>query len=112
MLNLTLLREEYKTAVHCPEEWMPESLLRELKSEFGSGVYTGAVEWWDMYGDKTCYWPKIKGKEFVGIEYCRRGWFEENGYRVLDFYDVVCMVQDYGEFHTAQFDEAALFGIL
>lgn len=107
MLNVDLLKERYKTVVHCPEEWMAQDLLNEMRAVFGDTVYMDAVKWWTYYKNKTCYWIKIKNN-YIGVEYCHREWFEGQGYRVLNYYDVFCAEHDYGEFETGQI--GVLFG--
>ena len=96
MLNLELLKDKYRTVIYCPEEWMAKVLIEELEKQFGDAVYKNAVGWWSFYGSETCYWPKIKDK-LISMEYCRKDWFIEKGFRVIDFYDAVPNLNDFGE---------------
>lgn len=89
---------------------MAEVLIEELKKQFGDAVYMNAVSWWDFYGSETCYWLKIKDK-FISMEYCRKDWFIEKGFRVIDFYDAVPNLDDFGEIEIGSRDINTLLEI-
>ena len=89
---------------------MAGCFVTELKKQFGDVVYMDAINWWDFYGPETCYWPKIKDK-YISIEYCRREWFLEKGYRGIEYYDAVPNFNDLGEFETTSCDISSLFEI-
>ena len=106
-----MIKEEYRTVIHCPEKWQAETLIEELKQIFHVNVYGSAARWWVRYEDETCYWTKIRTNPFndsVDLEYCDIGWFEEQDFRILEFDDVYFALVDYGEFSSEEID--VLFG--
>lgn len=113
MLNLGLLAETKNPVVHCREKWQAESLIREFETLLPGKVNIDATRWWGYYKDQTCYHTDIRIQDGrltrVRFKYCIDSWYENNGYTVLEFGDVVFGTVDLGEFQVDVADINNLF---
>lgn len=104
MLNLALLAETKRPVVHCKEKWQATALICEFDKLSPGEINLNIINWWDYYKDKTCYYTDIRvrngGLEHVRFEYCSDEWYTKNGYKVLEFDDIVFTAVDLGEFST------------
>ena len=113
MLNLGLLAETKNPVVHCREKSQAESLVREFKELLPDKVDINATRCWGYYKDQTCYYTDIRIQDGrltrVRFEFCSDSWYENNGYTVLEFGDVVFETVDLGEFQVDVADINNLF---
>lgn len=112
MLNIDLIKDEFHTAIHCSEKWQAVALIEGLDRALPGEVYKGAIDWWDVYKNETCYWPKFYPNDNIGIEYCYYGWFTKEKYRILDFNDVYYSPDDFGEIEVGDADISSLFMVV
>ena len=110
MFNFDALRRSDKIAVHCPDRDIAVAFVREFKEKFPDryfGGYPGPHEYWDRYGESTCYTPRVcSGKT---ITYCCLEYYEDEGYEIIHVNDL--MVCDLGELAPTEVNIKCLFGM-
>jgi len=95
VLNISIMVDR-PCAVHCDSEEQGKAIvdaIREFYPEMAKLWNSDNNDHWSYYGDRTCYTLYDEcyegGLELDRLYYCNRTFYEDHGYEILEFEDLL-----------------------
>ena len=116
MLDLTMLAEPgRKFCVRCYDKESTDTFLREMIRQYPDRCefWSGREDKWDeRSGEYVDYFPYLNNVEGRNLAWDDCDWAEDNGYDIIDYYDLPgarkeCV--DFGEITCSERDISVLF---
>lgn len=111
MLDFSILSGFGKVAIKCVTEMEAKYLLSEMWKQYPDFMnhWSHTDTKWYMYKEETCYAPHIFDNQAPNMQYCRSGYWIDEGYMIIPFEELMVNMFDYGEITSGEIRLEDLF---